>query len=307
MNYAQVLASHFPENSFGGQCGTFCHRLVQFFPVGNFLTQKIASLHRFGIPLLSLDSFKVGDVVLQKYPIYGHLSVINAITGTKLQLTESNYYLNGRVSHKRQIDTSDPRILGVFRGALTYPIPPRVIEVKLVQNGSPWGLMTQYEADILKRVQEASGGRIGINIDSDYVNLTPPYTQTGYPTGRTGIDLGWYEQNILPHKKNYHVVAFLTGKDPQVGNTFGWASPGQEVQIFADETETITSASFGTLPVFVESFIHEILGHCMKQVDGLPDLTHEYMDNLKQPAGVFDLPGLMATYDWDKIINFLNQ
>lgn len=121
MNYADLLQSKFPDGSYGGQCFTFLHRLCRFPPVGNYLSEKIAALHRFGILTYRLDGFKVGDILLENYPIWGHGAMVNDIVGTKLQVTESNFSLNGRIHHNRQIEHTDPRILGVFRGVLFYP------------------------------------------------------------------------------------------------------------------------------------------------------------------------------------------
>lgn len=121
--YIQMLQSKYPEGSYGGQCFTFLHNLCQFPPVGNYLSQKIAALNRFGIPINHLAEFKVGDILLENYPIWGHGAMINDIVGTKLQLTESNFKLDGRIHHTRQIDHTDPKILGVFRGILDFPLP----------------------------------------------------------------------------------------------------------------------------------------------------------------------------------------
>jgi hypothetical protein len=292
MTYADILKQHFPENSYQGQCFTFLHKLCQFPPVGNLIGQKIASLGRFGIPLGSLDSFKLGDIVLQKSPIFGHGSIINDIIGTKLQFTESNYYLNGLCHHTRQIDYTDPSILGVFRGQLDFPLPPRVIQVKLVQNGAVWGSMGEKFADIRSRLLVASGGKLDINIDTDYIDTQVLIVQPGYPTPYLGCDLNWYAQNILPHKKNYDVVCLLSTHDPLLGQTFGWhTSPGQ-LQVFSNETDTITFKDWGTVNYFIHIFLHEL---CHYLDEGKTDIVHQYFDDSHMPDGLFDIKGFMDT------------
>ena len=123
MDFFPVLSKLYPERTIQGQCFTFCHKLVNFGPVGNLISQKINALHRFGIPISKLDSLKVGDVLLLNYPIFGHGAFINSIVDDKLQLTESNFNLDLRVHHTRQISPNDHKILGVFRGSIIIPIP----------------------------------------------------------------------------------------------------------------------------------------------------------------------------------------
>lgn len=127
MNLQQTLQKLFPDNSWGGQCGTFAHRIVDFPLVGNSLWSKIRAVSSFGIPINSLNGdFKEGDVLITKESrVFGHVAVINQLIYAEntsnlieVRLTESNYNLNLRVHHNRTLSVNDPNIVGVIRGNL---------------------------------------------------------------------------------------------------------------------------------------------------------------------------------------------
>ena len=299
MTYKDLLQSKFPENSWQGQCFTFMHKLCLFPPVGNFLNQKIASLNRFGIPLSKLDSFKVGDVVLQKYPIFGHGSMINAIVGTKLQLTESNRYLNGLVHHTRQIEHTDPRILGVFRGTLDYPIPPKFLNVKVIQKGAPWASMGAKYAEIYQRLSEYSGDRISINLDTTFTDLDIPLTTDGYPMNK-GIPQAFLDANFAPLATNYDCYAVLLPYQNQT--TFGWFSTPNKIQIFTDEARTSGSADDGVMNEFIYTMCHEI-AHFLLSKTGQPDLTHTFLVDspINGQPPKRDFKGLYSYIDYSKL------
>lgn len=122
-----TLKARFPENTWQGQCGIFAHRVVEFPSVGNRLREKIRSVQNFGIPRekINLD-FREGDVLItQESKFFGHVAIINLLIYAEntpnliaMQLTESNYFLNGRVHHTRIINANDPDIAGIIRGNL---------------------------------------------------------------------------------------------------------------------------------------------------------------------------------------------
>ena len=131
MDLRPVLEKLYPEGSYGGQCGTFAHRLVNFPPVGNSLKSKINSVMNFGIPAIKLSGgFQEGDVLITwESRIFGHVAVINKLIYAEntdnliqLQLTESNYNLDLRVHHTRTLSASSPFIVGVIRGNLLFNV-----------------------------------------------------------------------------------------------------------------------------------------------------------------------------------------
>ena len=255
MSYQQLLQSKYPEGSWGGQCGTFAHKLVNFPSVGNMLGAKLRSCLAFGIPYAKIDNFKVGDVVLENYPVFGHLAVINAIIGSKLQLTESNFNYDLKVHHTRQIDRADSRIFGVFRGALTYPIPPKVLQVKVVQKGLPWASMGDKYAEIRTRLLQYSNNKLDINLDTVFTNLDIPLTTQGYPINQ-GVDQNWYTANISPLGANYDFTCLLI--PPLTQTSWGWFVPQTDVQVFTLENETNGSAEVEVMNDFVYKFLHEL-------------------------------------------------
>ena len=118
MDIKPILEQKYPENSHGGQCVYFLHRLVEFPPTGNYLNQKIATVEKYGIPARNLHGdFRVGDIVItNESRTYGHGAIVNAIKGNNLRLTESNYYNDEKVHHTRLLRMSAPSIIGVIRG-----------------------------------------------------------------------------------------------------------------------------------------------------------------------------------------------
>ncbi len=132
MNYQPLLQQLYPEGSVQGECGVFCHRLVNFPLVGNTLQSKIAAVHRFGIPVAQLQGqFHPGDIIItSESKVYGHVTFVNELVYQEntdnllyLQLTESNFNLDLKVHHTRLLAPNSPFIIGVIRGPLLFAIP----------------------------------------------------------------------------------------------------------------------------------------------------------------------------------------
>lgn len=124
MEIKSILEKLYPENSRGGQCVSFLHKLVDFPSTGNYLKQKIATVSKYGIPIAKLNNdFRIGDIVITNESlIYGHGALINDIRGVQLQLTESNYRLDEKVHHTRLLSRYSKNIVGVIRGKLKINI-----------------------------------------------------------------------------------------------------------------------------------------------------------------------------------------
>lgn len=301
MNLQPTLQKLYPDGTYGGQCFTFLHHLVDFPPVGNLLASKKNALKSFGIPIHQLDSIKIGDILLFDYQPFGHGSLVENFVNGMCQLKEANFNYNLKVG-TRLISPNDPHILGVFRKPLLFQVPKRILQVKLVQNGD-WVSLGEKFIDLRQRFLAAQD-QIDINIDVEHVTFpNVPFSTTEYIQGRVGVDQAWYDQNITPRKGSYDVVCFLTDNAPDNGATFGWHTSGQKNQVFAQENEVISSASFGTMSVFVQAFIHETC-HSLKEMDGGEDLTHTFLNNQPGPGlpGIFDLAGFMKTVDFSKVL-----
>lgn len=119
-NFTQAIQEKYPDNSPGGQCGTFAHQLVDFPPVGDGKNQKIASVNKFGLPKEQWlqSGVQIGDVIItNENPTYGHVAVVNDILPDgRIKLSESNYKRSETVSHDRLLDPNSPKIYGAIRG-----------------------------------------------------------------------------------------------------------------------------------------------------------------------------------------------
>jgi hypothetical protein len=124
MELKSTFEQLYPEGKHGGQCVIFLHKLVDFPPTGNYLKQKIATVHKYGIPIDQLkDDFRVGDIIItNESPIYGHGAVVNSTPGHNLRLTESNYRADEKVHHTRLLARTSKKIIGVIRGKLKIKI-----------------------------------------------------------------------------------------------------------------------------------------------------------------------------------------
>lgn len=129
MDYRAILQKLFPSGSFGGQCGSFAHRLVNFNPIGNTLISKTKAVQNFGITAQALNlKFQPGDVVItSESHFFGHVCTINFVIyiensdqAFSFQVTESNYNLDLRVHHNRVLKANSPFIVGVIRGKLLF-------------------------------------------------------------------------------------------------------------------------------------------------------------------------------------------
>lgn len=113
----RAVQQKYPQGATGGQCITFLHKLIDFPSVGDGKNEKIASVNKFGIPK-SRWTPRVGDVVITgENKTYGHGFMINRLLpGNRAVVTESNYKLNGKVTHTRIVNLNNPLIYGAIRG-----------------------------------------------------------------------------------------------------------------------------------------------------------------------------------------------
>lgn len=230
MNLRSTLENLYPTGSNQGQCITFLHKIVEFSAIGDFLWQKKNAVNKIGIPKVKLDTFKIGDIVITSEDvIFGHGAFINAIIGGKLQLSESNYSYNQKVTHARLLDPNSAKIIGVIRGTLKFALPtinyPIQLKVMILMNNQPfWNSLLQEMAQLQNWFFEASGQRIELIIN--YKNTTV----TGWETVFTGPALGglnveiikeeWYNQHILPLGDGADIVIFNMKRADWHGTVF---------------------------------------------------------------------------------------
>jgi hypothetical protein len=229
MNLYPTLTKLYPENSYGGQCFDFMHKLVLFPHIGTLLSTKKQGLQMYGIPVDRLDTIKVGDVLLTNESlVFGHGCMVNAIIGDKLQLTESNYHLDLKVHHTRQIWAHSPVILGVFRGNYLFDLPepqfPIQLTVTLLMNHPIWPSLLQHMANLQNWFWVASGQRIQLIIDYKTTNLAGwDIVYTGPVLGGNNVAIikeDWFNQNLLPLSDGANFTIFNMPRSAWAGTVF---------------------------------------------------------------------------------------
>jgi surface antigen len=100
----------------GGQCGAYPKKIMDGTPAyGDQWTdkQKFANT----TPQAFASAPQVGDQIIQKTKMpYGHVSVVTAVNGNQVTVTESNWGGDEKVG-TRTISATDSSITGVYRGA----------------------------------------------------------------------------------------------------------------------------------------------------------------------------------------------
>lgn len=97
---------------YGGQCGEYTHKIADNIPtMGDTFTSKMKLAN------ISTKQWQVGDVLIQnvKTP-YGHVSVVTAVNGNQVTVTESNWNNDEKVG-TRTLTMGDKSVTGVYRGA----------------------------------------------------------------------------------------------------------------------------------------------------------------------------------------------
>lgn len=121
MTLQPIFNALYPENSKGGQCIVFAHKLLKFPPIGDTIQSKTANVYYHGITAKNLNGdFKIGDLVIMKAGKTGHGAIVNAIWGDDLQFTESNIFGDERIHHGRILNKFSSLIVGVIRGIYKF-------------------------------------------------------------------------------------------------------------------------------------------------------------------------------------------
>lgn len=122
--FTTMVENKYPDNSVGGQCGTWAHKIVNFPYIGDLKDEKFASVRKYGIlkDKWIKEGPKVGDVIITgESSKWGHVAIVNQVLPNgKIKLSESNFNGDERVQHDRIIDVNAPIIYGAIRG--TYKV-----------------------------------------------------------------------------------------------------------------------------------------------------------------------------------------
>lgn len=320
MDLRPTFEKLFPANSWGGQCGTFAHRLVDFPSIGNYLWTKKAAVARFGLPG---SQAQVGDVLITKESLlFGHVAVINNDMGGSWQLTESNYNLNQRVHHSRQISKTSNQIIGVIRGKPLYPMPtppaqfPIQIETRILLNHmQPWNSLVSKMAGLQDWFWKASGNKIELIVDYKMIDLGG-WNTLFYGAGPRveAIDENWINANVTPLVPEAKIILFVVSPtqykfqvfdDPQAIE-YGWEySPNFPIKALINCDENTKTPWYPDMDGFVDIARHEIVHGlysiaCTSSFPAGTDLTHNHYLG-KEFEKVFD------DLDYNKLSTIINK
>lgn len=332
MNLQPIFKKLHPENSYGGQCGVFAHLLVDFPNVGNLLYQKTKAVSSFGTVVKDLTGFREGDVLITKESyLFGHVAVVNWVVGDYLQLTESNYYGNLKVTHGRKILKSSNQIIGVIRGSFKFELPPveypMQIPVTILLNNQPfWNSLLQHMANLQWWFWENSQGKIQLSINYRNVNFNNlPIVYTGGSMEVSKVPIiedGYFKKNILPPDAG-KITLFVVPKnafDNSVFNMPGYIEWGfcykgnpMGAMIVSDEHDDYPPY-YPKLGAFAKVAAHEIIHGlydwcvnsdtvCNGRTYKLPpgtDLTHYWFYSEMKPEAVFE------DFDYKKLNQIIN-
>lgn len=124
ISYRDRLEILYPTGTLGGECGTFVHQLAWFPPIGDSLQDKTSALNKYGNRGPFPPGYILpGDIIItDESAKYGHVAYVNSSQNNILTLTESNFHLDKRVTHSRQIPDTYPRIIGIFRALRAFTV-----------------------------------------------------------------------------------------------------------------------------------------------------------------------------------------
>ena len=283
-NYYLLLSTLYPDGSIQGQCGVFCHRLMDFPLVGDTLASKIAAVKKYGYTASQLlGGYDAGDIVITKEnQLNGHVAFVNNIVGDNLQLTESNFHEDLKVHHTRLINKNSPELVGCIRGKLLFLPPdgekknlsfPIQLKVLILQNNQPfWNSLLKHMANLQNWFWFNSQGKIQLIIDYRQTTLK------GWNTVFTGpvigglnvevIDPNWFDKNVLPAAPLADIVIFNMPRKDWKGSVFdhpesielGYTyEPSYPVKIMtvSDEFDDYPPY-YPTLGAFAKVMAHEI-------------------------------------------------
>ncbi len=176
MDYKSLLQQKYPEGSVQGQCGVYAHKLMKFPLVGDTLASKTAAVKKYGYTAQMVQGgYCAGDVIITKESLtHGHVAFCNTIENGIMTLSESNFHLDLKVHHTRQLNVHSPVIVGCIRGPLLF-LPPSFTQRVLVLSSNIPDL-TQIKQGIQNWVDKVKAKTTDFNILVDYANTDAQFT-----------------------------------------------------------------------------------------------------------------------------------
>lgn len=305
MNISSILKKQYPENSTGGQCGVFAHRLITFPNVGDTYASKKKAVDDNGIragnyPGAVEGQFRVGDVVVTSDGTdkngkgAGHVCVVESDEGTSITVVESNFKKDGKVHHGRTIPKDSPKIYGVIRGNYKFKLPaPNVpIELKVtvfMQYQKAW--KNKAFVDLENWFFESSGGRIKLTVIPLYTyqalkNWWYAAYGTAFGDFYNVVALEYIKDMAYPLRfPDSNIVIWSINKQQFQGTVFnrpelqeiGWCYPQTNpiIAMLCCEEADDSPINPG-MQLFVDASRHEIM-HGLYPLSSIKgrDLTHE--------------------------------
>jgi hypothetical protein len=298
LDLAPIFRKSYPENSIGGECGTFAHHFVDFPVVGNSYGQKKAIVNAYGIPIGNVDGdFRPGDVIVCSDGTFmgmgaGHVAVVNLCSAGYLWLTESNFHNDGRVHHTRMIPKTYPKIYGMLRGQFKFDLPAPTFPVQLTTtillNNQQWSkTLLAKMAQLQDWFYTASQNRIELIIDYKLVSLNGWNTLFyGTDPRVEAIAENWFDRNVpmgsdinlfVIASKDWHGQVFNVPGAYELGYCYA-RRPIKAMIVCDEDTKT---PSYPNMDGFVDIARHEIshglYGLCLSKAFPFGmDLTHKH-------------------------------
>ncbi len=185
MSYQPILEQLYPDGSVQGECGVFVHKLMSIPLVGNTIQTKTTAVQKYGYTAEQVQGgYDAGDAIIFNIgTAAGHIAFCNNIENGIMTLTESNWHLDFKVHHTRQISAKDPTIVGCLRGKLLFPIPPmpptpRTFNqrVLVLCSNIPDANMSQLKAGITQYTDAVLQKTTDFHISVDYAPTDTQFT-----------------------------------------------------------------------------------------------------------------------------------
>jgi len=170
MDYQGILENLYPDGSIGGECGVFVHKLIQIPLVGNTIQSKTAAVRKYGYTAQMVQGgYDAGDAIVFNVDTpAGHIGFCNNIENGVMTITESNWNLDNKIHHTRQVSVLDKSIVGCLRGKLLFPIPTFNQRVLVLCYNIPWNQFANLAQGIESYADKVKAKTTVFNISVDF-------------------------------------------------------------------------------------------------------------------------------------------
>ena len=307
MNLYPVLSKTYPTGYNGGECVAFLHNLCTFPVMPPTLAEKEAMISVSGGGFFTQPNiaqvgkgFRIGDVVFTNESLEnGHGFFVENIVGNDLVAMESNYHLDGLVTHGRLVPMNSPHIIGLGRFPLKFDLGNLNLNYNVFLNNQKWSEVTFLD-DLEKEIAGWTNGKLQIKFFPEFTACQNWWYGTlPFQGAETTIIADDYmKNNVLPlaftsDNKPSDIYAFIVRPDQWQGSIQGGVELAYTVcgskpgQIQGSCAENDPSPWYSGMRLINHILPHE-LAHWLYYINGLDDKTHSYDNTLKILPHVFD-------------------